>query len=83
MREDLPTDPIREFTGYTSKTPGTEDGIAEPTPTFSTCFGVRTVSFPDDINLRASADPYSARGKFRLRSLSSTRLVTLRCSPRR
>ncbi|GAA6015739.1 hypothetical protein JCM11491_002462 [Sporobolomyces phaffii] len=27
------------LSGYTSKTPGTEDGIAEPTPTFSTCFG--------------------------------------------
>ncbi|GAA5993897.1 hypothetical protein JCM5350_000114 [Sporobolomyces pararoseus] len=26
------------LSGYTSKTPGTEDGIAEPTPTFS-CFG--------------------------------------------
>ncbi|MBW0514041.1 hypothetical protein O181_053756 [Austropuccinia psidii MF-1] len=25
--------------GYTSKTPGTEDGVTEPTPTFSTCFG--------------------------------------------
>jgi len=25
--------------GYTSKTPGTEDGIKEPSPTFSTCFG--------------------------------------------
>jgi phosphoenolpyruvate carboxykinase (ATP) len=25
--------------GYTSKTPGTEDGITEPSPTFSTCFG--------------------------------------------
>lgn len=23
------------LSGYTSKTPGTEDGIAEPTPTFS------------------------------------------------
>jgi len=27
------------LSGYTSKTPGTEDGISEPTPTFSTCFG--------------------------------------------
>ncbi|GAA5901362.1 phosphoenolpyruvate carboxykinase PCK1 [Sporobolomyces salmoneus] len=27
------------LSGYTSKTPGTEDGIAEPTPTFSTAFG--------------------------------------------
>lgn len=25
--------------GYTSKTPGTEDGILEPSPTFSTCYG--------------------------------------------
>ncbi|WRT70260.1 phosphoenolpyruvate carboxykinase (ATP) [Kwoniella shivajii] len=25
--------------GYTSKTPGTEDGIVEPSPTFSTCYG--------------------------------------------
>ncbi|EST08529.1 Phosphoenolpyruvate carboxykinase, ATP-utilizing [Kalmanozyma brasiliensis GHG001] len=25
--------------GYTSKTPGTEDGIQEPSPTFSTCYG--------------------------------------------
>ena len=25
--------------GYTSKTPGTEDGVTEPSPTFSTCFG--------------------------------------------
>ena len=25
--------------GYTSKTPGTEDGIVEPQPTFSTCYG--------------------------------------------
>ncbi|KAH8922400.1 ATP-utilizing phosphoenolpyruvate carboxykinase [Atractiella rhizophila] len=25
--------------GYTSKTPGTEDGVVEPSPTFSTCFG--------------------------------------------
>jgi phosphoenolpyruvate carboxykinase (ATP) len=25
--------------GYTSKTPGTEDGISEPSPTFSTCYG--------------------------------------------
>jgi phosphoenolpyruvate carboxykinase (ATP) len=27
------------ISGYTSKTPGTEDGITEPSPTFSTCFG--------------------------------------------
>lgn len=27
------------ISGYTSKTPGTEDGIVEPTPTFSTCYG--------------------------------------------
>ena len=27
------------LSGFTSKTPGTEVGIAEPTPTFSTCFG--------------------------------------------
>lgn len=25
--------------GYTSKTPGTEDGVVEPSPTFSTCYG--------------------------------------------
>lgn len=25
--------------GYTSKTPGTEDGVSEPLPTFSTCYG--------------------------------------------
>ncbi|KAJ9101905.1 Protein kinase C-like 1 [Naganishia cerealis] len=25
--------------GYTSKTPGTEDGITEPSPVFSTCYG--------------------------------------------
>lgn len=25
--------------GYTSKTPGTEDGVTEPSPVFSTCFG--------------------------------------------
>ena len=25
--------------GYTSKTPGTEDGVTEPSPTFSTCYG--------------------------------------------
>ena len=25
--------------GYTSKTPGTEDGVLEPSPTFSTCYG--------------------------------------------
>lgn len=24
--------------GYTSKTPGTEDGVVDPTPTFSTCY---------------------------------------------
>ncbi len=27
------------ISGYTSKTPGTEDGIQEPSPTFSTCYG--------------------------------------------
>ncbi|WP_273502706.1 phosphoenolpyruvate carboxykinase [Paracoccus sphaerophysae] len=27
------------LSGFTSKTPGTEDGIVEPQPTFSTCFG--------------------------------------------
>ncbi|WP_127109309.1 phosphoenolpyruvate carboxykinase [Pararhodobacter zhoushanensis] len=27
------------LSGFTSKTPGTERGIVEPTPTFSTCFG--------------------------------------------
>ena len=27
------------LSGFTSKTPGTERGILEPTPTFSTCFG--------------------------------------------
>lgn len=27
------------ISGYTSKTPGTEDGVTEPSPTFSTCFG--------------------------------------------
>ncbi|KAK9897815.1 ATP-utilizing phosphoenolpyruvate carboxykinase [Cystobasidium minutum MCA 4210] len=27
------------LSGYTSKTPGTEDGVTEPSPTFSTCFG--------------------------------------------
>ncbi|HHW35401.1 MAG TPA: phosphoenolpyruvate carboxykinase [Paracoccus solventivorans] len=27
------------LSGFTSKTPGTEDGIVEPVPTFSTCFG--------------------------------------------
>ena len=27
------------ISGYTSKTPGTEDGIVEPSPTFSTCYG--------------------------------------------
>jgi len=25
--------------GYTSKTPGTEEGVVEPSPTFSTCYG--------------------------------------------
>lgn len=25
--------------GYTSKTPGTEEGVMEPSPTFSTCYG--------------------------------------------
>lgn len=29
--------PPRFLSGYTSKTPGTEDGITEPSPTFSTC----------------------------------------------
>jgi len=27
------------LSGFTSKTPGTEVGVVEPTPTFSTCFG--------------------------------------------
>ena len=27
------------LSGFTSKTPGTEVGVTEPTPTFSTCFG--------------------------------------------
>lgn len=27
------------LSGFTSKTPGTERGVTEPTPTFSTCFG--------------------------------------------
>ncbi|KGJ04746.1 phosphoenolpyruvate carboxykinase (ATP) [Paracoccus halophilus] len=27
------------LSGFTSKTPGTEIGVTEPTPTFSTCFG--------------------------------------------
>ena len=27
------------LSGFTSKTPGTEDGVLEPSPTFSTCFG--------------------------------------------
>lgn len=27
------------LSGFTSKTPGTERGLVEPTPTFSTCFG--------------------------------------------
>lgn len=27
------------LSGFTSKTPGTEDGVTEPQPTFSTCFG--------------------------------------------
>jgi phosphoenolpyruvate carboxykinase (ATP) len=27
------------LSGFTSKTPGTERGVVEPTPTFSTCFG--------------------------------------------
>ena len=27
------------LSGFTSKTPGTERGVMEPTPTFSTCFG--------------------------------------------
>ncbi len=27
------------LSGFTSKTPGTEDGVLEPQPTFSTCFG--------------------------------------------
>jgi phosphoenolpyruvate carboxykinase (ATP) len=27
------------LSGFTSKTPGTERGVIEPTPTFSTCFG--------------------------------------------
>lgn len=27
------------ISGYTSKVPGTEDGVAEPQPTFSACFG--------------------------------------------
>ena len=27
------------LSGFTSKTPGTEDGVVEPVPTFSTCFG--------------------------------------------
>ncbi|MFC0340230.1 phosphoenolpyruvate carboxykinase [Paracoccus niistensis] len=27
------------LSGFTSKTPGTEDGVVEPQPTFSTCFG--------------------------------------------
>ncbi|WP_299360221.1 phosphoenolpyruvate carboxykinase [uncultured Paracoccus sp.] len=27
------------LSGFTSKTPGTEDGVMEPQPTFSTCFG--------------------------------------------
>ena len=27
------------LSGFTSKTPGTEDGVTEPVPTFSTCFG--------------------------------------------
>ena len=27
------------LSGFTAKIPGTEDGITEPQPTFSTCFG--------------------------------------------
>lgn len=27
------------ISGYTSRTPGTEDGVTEPTPTFSACYG--------------------------------------------
>ncbi|GAA97641.1 uncharacterized protein L969DRAFT_94782 [Mixia osmundae IAM 14324] len=32
--------------GYTSKTPGTEDGVVEPSPTFSTCFGQPFIVLP-------------------------------------
>jgi phosphoenolpyruvate carboxykinase (ATP) len=35
-----PAQAIYHFlSGFTSKTPGTERGVVEPTPTFSTCFG--------------------------------------------
>ncbi|MRX50992.1 phosphoenolpyruvate carboxykinase [Paracoccus sp. S-4012] len=30
---------VHFLSGFTSKTPGTEDGVVEPQPTFSTCFG--------------------------------------------
>ena len=32
--------------GYTSKTPGTEDGVTEPSPTFSTCYGQPFIVLP-------------------------------------
>lgn len=32
--------------GYTSKTPGTEDGVMEPSPTFSTCYGQPFIVLP-------------------------------------
>ncbi|WFD32129.1 phosphoenolpyruvate carboxykinase (ATP) [Malassezia sp. CBS 17886] len=32
--------------GYTSKTPGTEDGVVEPSPTFSTCYGQPFIVLP-------------------------------------
>ncbi|KAH9060353.1 ATP-utilizing phosphoenolpyruvate carboxykinase [Lactarius deliciosus] len=32
--------------GYTSKTPGTEDGVLEPIPTFSTCYSAPFIVLP-------------------------------------
>ena len=32
--------------GYTSKTPGTEDGVTEPSPTFSSCYGQPFIVLP-------------------------------------
>jgi phosphoenolpyruvate carboxykinase (ATP) len=48
--------------GYTSKTPGTEDGVLEPVPTFSTCYSAPFIVLHPSRYARMLADKMASTG---------------------
>ena len=56
------------LSGFTAKTPGTEVGVTEPIPTFSTCFGAPFMPRRPEVYGRLLADRIGRHGKGRDRT---------------